>query len=159
MASVWADQLQHFLCFRDRFRVYNVLRHRSHLVQDVGCHLTSTKVSTSHKIRWLIIHHFKKHFKVYLVFSSFSCPFFYLFSTLSLTGFHLPCILLYCFFFIYYFPFSLPFYFCALSSVVSSLYLISTSNSPSTFFLVSSLLLLSSPCVCLVIRKVSWNSK
>lgn len=36
------DQLQICLCFRDRvgLGVYNVLRHWSHLVQDVGRHLT-----------------------------------------------------------------------------------------------------------------------
>ncbi len=49
-----------FLFFRDRdgLRVYNVLCHWSHLVQDAGRHLTCTKVSTTHEIHCIIILNF-----------------------------------------------------------------------------------------------------
>lgn len=83
-----------------------------------------------------------------------------IFSMLSLTTFHLPTI---CIFFSW-FPFLLPFYFRALSSVAypsisNSIYLIPSSNSTSVFSLLMSVLLLSFPCVCLVIRQMSWISK
>lgn len=44
------DQLHISVCFRgrDRLRVHNALCHRSHFVQDIGHHLTSTYVSTSY---------------------------------------------------------------------------------------------------------------
>ena len=70
LASICADLSYIFLCFRGRSGVRNtdVLRHRSHPVQDVGRHLTCTKVSTSRVIYCLF------HF----IFFSSPCPFLYL---------------------------------------------------------------------------------
>ena len=68
LASICADLSYIFLCFRGRSGVRNtdVLRHRSHPVQDVGRHLTCTKVSTSRVIYCLF------HFIFFS--SSFSLP-------------------------------------------------------------------------------------
>lgn len=102
------DQLHISLCFRGRvrLRVHNALCHRSHFVQDIGHHLTSTYVSTSN--------------------ASHSCPFVYLstfFKCLrQLIIFVFLCIS---------FPSPLLIYSGALSSFACFLYLIPTSNSPS----------------------------
>lgn len=66
------------LCFRSRsgVGVHNALCHWSYFVQDIGPHLTGTKVSTCRKNRSLIIHNFPlfKNIPHFLI----PCPFFYL---------------------------------------------------------------------------------
>lgn len=95
VASLRADLLQNCLCFRDGdgLRVYSVLCHWSHLVQDIGCHLTCTKVSTSYLIFRLIITIFNVFYTAHSPFHVLYYTFFVrVISVHSLKTIHLLCI-------------------------------------------------------------------